>query len=125
MVIDPPLEARTWAHDAGLPLRGERRPGDTPRGADGRLRIVSPVSGSVFFIAAELAQQQLVLRAAADPGIDRVTFEVDGQVVGEAAGADPQLVWTLQPGRHSLRASARLLDGGTAATTATFEVKER
>jgi len=125
VVIDPPLEARTWAHDAGLPLRGERRAGDTPRGVDGRLRIVSPVSGSVFFIAAELARQQLVLRAAADPGIDRVTFEVDGQVVGEAAGADPQLVWTLQPGRHSLRASARLLDGGTAATTATFEVKGR
>src|SRR3989441_756983 len=126
VVIDPPLEARTWAHDAGLPLRGERRPGDsTLRGLDGRLRIVSPVSGSIFFIAAELAQQRLVLRAAADPGIDRVTFEVDGQVVGEVAGADPQLVWTLQPGRHSLRASARLLDGGTAATTATFEVKAR
>ena len=117
IVIDPPLEARSWARDAGLPLREERR--------GGALRIVSPVTGTVLFLAAELAQQQLVLRAAADPGIDRVTFEIDGQVVGEAAGTDPQLVWTLQPGRHSLRASARLPGGATTATTATFEVKAR
>src|SRR5439155_1622093 len=85
VVIDPPLEARTWAHDAGLPLRGERRAGDTPRGVDGRLRIVSPVSGSVFFIAAELARQQLVLRAAADPGGDEVARLAPVTVTFESA----------------------------------------
>jgi penicillin-binding protein 1C len=113
IAIDPPVEARAWAYDAGL-LVSVR-----PRGADGPLRIVAPVPGSVFWIAPELGVQRMVLRAAAAPGIERLTFEIDGKVVGVAAAGDPQITWALDPGEHVLRVSA----AGVGAVTSTFEVK--
>jgi penicillin-binding protein 1C len=113
VVIDPPTEARAWAIDAGLDLAvGAREGGD-------RLRIVAPAPGSVFWIAPELSAQRIVLRAAAAPGVDRVTFEVDGVVVGTAPAADPWLTWELEAGRHMLRVSA----SGVAPVISAFEVK--
>ncbi|MDO8562729.1 MAG: transglycosylase domain-containing protein [Candidatus Limnocylindria bacterium] len=115
---DPPTEARAWAHDAGLTLAA--RAGSA---VNDPLRIVAPAAGSVFWLAPELNTQELILRAAATPGIDRVTFEVDGTVVGDAPAGDPRLVWALEPGRHTLRVSASLPDGALAAVMSTYEVK--
>ena len=119
MLIDPPLEARDWARAAGLALLG-----DGATDGNDVLRIVTPVSGSTIYLAGELSSRRLVLRAAAARGIDRVTFAVDGQVIADAAGTDPSLVWDLAEGTHTVRASARLADGSLAIATSTFEVKK-
>ena len=119
ITIDPPPEARAWASDAGLLLRSDGRATADP------LRIVSPIAGAILFLAPELAKQHLVLRAVAAPGIARVTFEIDGRVIGDAPSSDPSLLWTLEPGRHTLRASARQPGGAMASVTSTFEVKAR
>ena len=112
--IDPPLEAREWARAAGLTLRAD---GASAPGA--ALRIVAPIAGSVFYIAPELRDEHLVIRAAAGTGVGRITFEIDGRIVGERPAAEPWLVWDLEPGRHTLRLSA----DGAPAVTSTFEVK--
>lgn len=115
LLIDPPTEARAWARDAGLSLSGafvaER---------NDPLRIVAPETGSVYWLAPELDAQQVVLRAAAAPGIEHLTFAVDGLFAGEGSAADPAVTWRLVPGRHTLRVSA---PGGYAATS-TFEVRQ-
>ena len=117
--INPPVEARTWAMDAGLSVgSGTVAPGDG-------IRIVEPSAGSVLFLSPELQEQQLVLRAAAPPGAAGVTFSVDGRVVGEVPAGDARLVWRLEPGRHQVEAIARLKDGGSATATSTYEVRTR
>jgi penicillin-binding protein 1C len=113
IAIDPPVEARAWAFDAGLLVSTRLRTADDP------LRIVAPVPGSVFWLAPELGPQRMVLRAAAAPGIERLTFEIDGKVVGVVPAGDAAFTWTLDPGRHVLRVSAP----GLAAVTSIFEVK--
>jgi len=113
IAIDPPVEARAWAYDAGLLVSAR------PRGAAEPLRIVAPVPGSVFWLAPELGEQRMILRAAAAPGTEQLTFEIDGKVVGVAGAVDPQVIWALDPGRHVLRVSAP----GVGAVTSDFEVK--
>lgn len=111
LLIDPPLEARAWARDAGLDLAASA---DTPA-----LRIVSPVAGTTFYRAPELATDRLVIRVSA-AGSEHVVIEMDGVVIGEADG-DARLEWTLVPGTHTLR--ARALSSGATATS-TFEVRQ-
>ncbi len=111
VVIDPPLEARSWAEQAGLLLDADVR-------GDARVQIVAPASGSVLVMAPELAGQRVVLRAALAPGIERASFFVDGTLVGEAGAGDPSVLWGLVPGPHTLRVS-----GGGAEATSTFEVR--
>jgi hypothetical protein len=118
LAIDPPTEARAWAHDARLLLGGTA---GAP--AADRIRIVTPATGSVFWLAPELAAQQLVLRAAVEPGVDRLTFAVDGTTVGYASAADPGFTWTLEPGRHTLLVSAAFEGGDTVVASSTFEVR--
>ncbi|HEV8535369.1 MAG TPA: transglycosylase domain-containing protein [Candidatus Limnocylindria bacterium] len=118
IAIDPPVEAREWARQAGLLLR--TRGAATARDA---LRVVAPVPGSVFYLAPELRAQELVLRAAAAPGIEKLTFEIDGRVVGERSAFEPWLVWSLEPGTHTLRVSARLPTGALSTVTSVFEVR--
>ena len=113
IAIDPPVEARTWAYDAGLSVSGRARTADDP------VRIVAPVSGSVIWLAPELGLQRMILRAAAAPGTERLTFEIDGRVVGVTDAGDAQLMWSLDPGKHVLRVSTP----GLAAVTSSFEVK--
>jgi penicillin-binding protein 1C len=113
IAIDPPVEARGWAYDAGLAVSG--RAG----AADDLVRIVAPVPGSVIWLAPELGLQRMILRAAAAPATGRLTFEIDGKIVGVTDGGDAQLLWSLDPGKHVLRVSAP----GLAAATSTFEVK--
>jgi penicillin-binding protein 1C len=113
ITIDPPVEARAWAYSAGLLVSGR------PRATDEPLRIVAPVPGSVFWLSPELGLQRMYLRAAAAPGTPRLTFEIDGRVVGVAPASDAQFIWTLDPGRHVLRVSAP----GMAPVTSSFEVR--
>jgi penicillin-binding protein 1C len=116
--IDPPIEARDWARAAGLTLRSDGA--STSRDA---LRITAPVTGTTIYFAPELASPQVVLRAVAARGIERVTFAVDGLVIGDAPGADPWVLWPLVQGTHTLRATAHLADGSVATVTSAFEVK--
>ena len=125
IAVDPPTEARAWARDAGLnllnPLKGA---GTLPGGAIGDpIRVVTPATGSVYWLAPELGAQQLVLRAAAAPGIEGLTFAVDGLLVGAASSAEPAVTWILAPGRHTLRVSAMQATGATVVATSTFEVR--
>jgi penicillin-binding protein 1C len=118
IAVDPPAEARAWAGDAGLLLAAAApaRPGDP-------IRIVAPAAGSVFWFAPELGAQQLALRAAAAPGTERLTFMVDGAIVGDASPADPTIMWTLVPGRHTLQVSGSLASGGPVSGVVAFEVR--
>ncbi len=116
--IDPPIEARDWARAAGLALRS-----DGASASRDALRITAPVSGTTIYFAPELSSHQVVVRAVAARGIDRVTFAIDGLVIGDAPGSDPWLVWPLETGSHTLRASAQLADGSIATVTSVFEVK--
>jgi penicillin-binding protein 1C len=113
IAIDPPVEARGWAYDAGLSVSSRSRTADDP------VRIVAPVSGSVIWLAPELGLQRLLLRATAAPGTTRLTFEIDGTVVGVTDAGDAQITWSLDAGKHVLRVSAP----GLAAATSSFEVK--
>ena len=119
LLIDPPLEARAWAGDAGLSLATIS--GSTPK-AD-LLRIVSPVPGTVVYRSPELPAQELVLRASAAAGLAHVAFAMDGVPLGETGAADAWLAWALAPGSHTLRVSAMLPDGSTTSATSRFEVK--
>jgi penicillin-binding protein 1C len=113
IAIDPPVDARGWAYDAGLSVSGRSHV------ADDLVRIVSPVPGSVIWLAPELGLQRMMLRAAAAPAMGRLTFEIDGTVVGVTDAGDAQLMWSLDPGKHVLRVSTP----GLAAVTSSFEVK--
>jgi membrane carboxypeptidase/penicillin-binding protein PbpC len=117
LTVDPPTEARAWAVDAGL------RTASTSARATDIVRIVTPATGSVFWLAPELGVQQLVLRAAASPAVDHLSFSIDGLPVGDAAPADPSIIWQLSPGRHTLRVTGSQRSGGTASASATFEVR--
>ncbi len=114
IAINPPIEARAWARDAGLPLFS-----DGPAAMDSALRIVTPAAGTVYWLAPELGAQRLLLRASASPGIETITFELDGAVIAHMPAADPSVLWDLEPGRHTLR----LIAPGIAAVTSSFEVK--
>ena len=117
LLIDPPIEARAWARDAGVALAA------TSSGKTEALRIVAPAAGTVIYRAPELATQQLVLRAAASAGIDKVTFAMDGIVVGQTNASDAWLAWALAPGAHTLSVSAVLPGGAVTTATTRFEVK--
>src|SRR5437870_3266771 len=118
ITVDPPTEARDWARAAGLAIKTDGIPP-----ARDQLRVVAPVPGSTVYLAPELRTQELVLRAAAASGIDRVTFAVDGVTVGTAPAAAPWTTWALEVGLHTLRLSAHLPDGSTATASSLFEVK--
>ena len=118
ITIDPPIEARDWARAAGLTLRS-----DGATASRDVLRIVAPVAGTTIHFAPEIASSQLLLRVIAARGIENVTFAIDGRVIGDAPGSDPALLWPLELGGHTLRASARFADGSFATVTSVFEVK--
>lgn len=115
--IDPPLEARAWARDAGLLLA------QTSDAARELLRIVAPSAGSIYYRAPELPLQQVVLRASASAALKRIWFSVDGVTVGETDAQDPRVTWALVPGVHTLRVIGLLGDGSTTMVSSAFEVK--
>lgn len=118
LAVDPPTEARSWAHDAGVPLATGAR-----LATSDQLRIVAPAGGTVFWLAPELGSQRVLLRAAAAPGIERVSFDLDGQVIGGAELDDLAVVAELTPGIHILTLTGRLPDGTTAVALASYQVR--
>jgi membrane carboxypeptidase/penicillin-binding protein PbpC len=122
VAVNVPLEARSWAQDAGLRISS---PPATPNsGGAAGAQIVAPAPGSVFYISPELADQVVMLRATASSGTDGFRFSVDGSRVG-TAGPDGRLVWALTTGHHTVQVEAQLPDGSTAVATSNYEVKAR
>src|SRR5438093_653751 len=117
--IDPPIEARDWARAAGLTLRS-----DGASASRDALRIVAPVAGTTIHFAPEIASSQVLLRVVAARRIESVTFAIDRRVIGDAPGSDPALLWPLEVGGHTLRASARFADGSFATPTPASEVTD-
>ncbi|HET7700990.1 MAG TPA: transglycosylase domain-containing protein [Candidatus Limnocylindria bacterium] len=115
--VDPPLEARAWARDAGLLLA------ETSGARDVLLRIVTPPAGSIYHLSPELPDQQVILRASASAALKRIWFSVDGVAVGEADAQDARVTWVLVPGMHVVRVVGLLSDGTTTAVSAPFEVR--
>ena len=115
IAVNPPVEARAWARDAGLTLAA-----DGLLATDRALRVVAPAAGTIYWLAPELSAQRVLFRASASPGIDTITFELDDVVIGRRAADDPSVLWDLEPGRHTLRVSAP----GLAAVISSFEVKQ-
>ncbi|MEX1103196.1 MAG: transglycosylase domain-containing protein [Dehalococcoidia bacterium] len=117
--IDPPAEARPWALDAGFLLEGGHP------GADGGFAIVQPARDSVLFVAPELADQQVMLRASVPAGATSVEFRINGELAGVTTGDAGTLVWRLEPGRHEVEAVALLANGERLTATSRYEVRER
>lgn len=117
--ISPPPEARPWAVDAGFLLASAE-----PEGAGG-FAIVQPARDSVLFLAPELADQHVLLRARVPAGAISVEFRINGALAGDAAGTDGTLVWRLEPGRHEVEAVAILMSGERLTATSRYEVRER
>ncbi|MCC6387744.1 MAG: transglycosylase domain-containing protein [Dehalococcoidia bacterium] len=116
LAIAPPLEAVGWARDAGLRVAA---PGTGPAG----VRIVQPAPGAVLYFAPELANQAVLLRAAAPDG-ERIELRVDGALVAREAGAAIAAQWPLAAGIHTVEAAVTA-NGITSRTTSTFEVRTR
>ena len=119
MAVDPPMEARAWAADAGLQLVGGAA-------ADGPIRIVTPTPGSVFVVAPELPDQHFVARATLGADVTQVAFVLDGTPIGVIVGGHPAVVLVpLGAGTHTLEAVASLRDGTTVTARSSYEVRAR
>jgi hypothetical protein len=121
LLVNPPAEARAWAIGAGVPLAGSQTAGND----DESLYVVQPAPGSLLFLSPELDQQGLLLRASPPAWAERVSFVIDGVMVGEAPASDPKLVWRLEPGVHRLRVIAKLAGGLAVTAESTYEVRPR
>ena len=124
LLIDPPLEARAWALDAGIALAGA---GDAANAGESartdRVRIVTPVAGTVVYVAPELATKQLLLRVTAAADAKDVSWELDGAAIGRTAGPDGTIAWDLVTGTHTLRVRVVFADGTSAFATTSFVVR--
>jgi membrane peptidoglycan carboxypeptidase len=127
-----PADALLWAEHAGLPLPPEPADGEAAAWAAGdpvagaaatgaaepheaRPRLASPVSGSTYCLAADIAPryQQVEIVAVGPIGVAlaRLTLEVDGAAVHRWAGAPYRAFWPLAPGAHVLRVVGVTRDG--------------
>ncbi len=119
LAVDPPTEARAWARDAGLALSASDGSRDDP------VRIVVPAPGTIFVLAPELKDDELVLRAAVGPNVERLSLELDGRTLGEVPTSDPWSLAKAGLGAHTLRAIATLRGGALASAATTFQVVAR
>ncbi len=109
-----PQEARDWAAREGIPqppLGASLVSSDAERG----LRLLEPDPYTIFRRSPALPaeSQRLRLTAGVRPGTQRVTYLLDGAVVGSAAEAPWAVWWPLELGQHELVAEAVLADGST------------
>jgi penicillin-binding protein 1C len=111
-------EAQAWGVDATVRFAGDL----TGRGA---VRVLSPVPGSVLYLAPELPRQEALLRASVPPGTVRVEFLVDGEAVASVEGEDARAAWPLQRGAHTLEVLAHQPSGTISSATASFTVGSR
>jgi 1A family penicillin-binding protein len=107
-----PQEARDWALRNNLP--------QPPSGAalrvaasDDRLRLLEPDPYTSFELSPQLppATQRLRLTVGAPANTARVTYVLDGEVLGTVTEEPWALWWPLALGEHTLVARAELADG--------------
>lgn len=91
---DVPREARSWASSAGIESAPSARPGSVD--------ILDPPSGIVFYLAPELPQQRLLLRAAVPPDATEVRFYLNSTLVGVTDGEHPEVVIELAVGPQTV-----------------------
>ncbi|GAB4573308.1 MAG: PBP1A family penicillin-binding protein [Anaerolineae bacterium] len=107
-----PQEARDWAAREGIPSPplGVSLVG---AGTDEGLRLLEPDPYTVFRLSTTLPaeSQRLRLTAAVRPGTRRVTYRIDGEVVGSVEASPWVVWWPLVYGQHELVAEALLADG--------------
>lgn len=72
-----------------------------------RLRILRPVSGSIYAIDESLPRSQQALALEASGGTGPVEWYVDGQLF-RVAECGERVFWSLEPGRHHIRARSGL-----------------
>lgn len=121
LTVNPPPAARPWAVEAGLLLASPA----TTVGEDDAVQILSPAPGSVFFLAPELEQQVLLLKASFPPEAEATEIRINGDPVEASPGALPTAVWRLLPGHHRIEAVAYMPGGSRATAHTTFEVRAR
>jgi hypothetical protein len=103
--------------------------GHLQSGADASALVVSyPYDGLRAIVDPLLPREQQQILLELEPvgeQIQRVRWELDEEVIGEVT-APFSLRWTLQPGRHSLRALAVSSSGETtkASRPVKFDVEE-
>lgn len=120
LLVDPPVEARAWAADAGFALAS----GGSAASA-AAVQVVEPSPGSVFFLAPELRSQEVLLRAVAGIDVSALEVRVDGRLAIRSERADASVAWPLEPGTHRIEAVAVLGDGRTVRATSSYEVRQR
>lgn len=100
LALDLPVRAQPWARRTGLHLYSDLLPESESTGEV--LRLSSPPAGAVFRLAGNIpaASQQIMLEAAGEPALLRVTFYVDGMRAGEVEQAPFRLWLQLTPGEH-------------------------
>ncbi len=122
----PSAPAQPWVREASQitgGTRGERgvgADGRSPKGAPSGLRIVNPPPGAVYLRDPTLRDefQTLSLRALAEGGSGRLSWQVDGRPLGTSA-ADAALDWPLAPGAHTIA----VVDGRGRRDEATIRVR--
>ncbi len=115
---DPGAERQAWAGASGAVIA---RP---EYGTSSSVHIVQPADRSVFYLAPELPENRMLVRATAPLDADAVEFRIDGELVAVTPPAQAELVVPLQAGRHELRVEALGPRGATFASV-TFEVLRR
>jgi 1A family penicillin-binding protein len=114
-----PLEAITWARQAGIalpplppyssaPVPSPGGAATAPEAGQTPLRLVSPADGAVLHLSRELRPEDQALRIEAVPATEAryVELYVDGEPIGGASAAPYQELWRLREGVHELRARA-------------------
>lgn len=121
-----PQEARDWALRNGI----RPPPQDAPVQITDRnqgLRLLAPDPYTIFQLSplTPPETQRLRLTVAAPTGTQSVTYQMDGEVIGQVNAAPWVMWWQLALGEHELIATAALSDG-TRQTSATipFEVTD-
>jgi penicillin-binding protein 1C len=117
ITIDPPVEARLWAREAGFGL------GEDPAPDASAIQITRPAAGAVFFVSPELRAQELLLKVSGPSGTLSLELRVDGVVVSRVEGGAASATWALVPGTHRVEAIAELSTGARIRASRTFEVR--
>jgi membrane carboxypeptidase/penicillin-binding protein PbpC len=116
LLVDVPPAARAWAAGAGFALA-------TPASGRESASILQPAPGAILYLAPELDEQRLVLRASVPPGTTAVDFLVDGERAGRTEAGDASLTVPLTPGTHHVQIVASLGDGRTVSASSSYEVR--
>jgi penicillin-binding protein 1C len=121
VAMNLPPQAVPWAQANHQLLASSSSDRATSNPASSGLHFISPANGSIYHLAAGLSADsqrlQVKLAGASDSG--PVTLWVDGREEATLAGPDYEFWWPLEPGSHTLRASA----SETASETISIEVK--